>query len=83
MGDEGFLHQLSCQFRGIDYPRLMKLIDVPEEGETWWCRGEVKNKYVKDDEHYVECEIWVENEKGEKTTMGNATVVLPSRSGGE
>jgi hypothetical protein len=28
----------------------------------------------------VDCEIWLENEKGEKTTPGSATVMLPSHS---
>lgn len=51
----------------------------PAEGETWWCKGAVTNKYVEDDQHVVECEIWVENGQGEKTTPGSATVILPSK----
>jgi hypothetical protein len=27
----------------------------------------------------VDCEIWLENAKGEKTTIGSATVILPAR----
>ena len=79
IGEQGALKKLSCQFRAMDYPRLMKDVFEPQEGETCWCKGKVTTKYIKDDEHYVECEIWVENAKGEKTTPGNATVVLPSR----
>ena len=80
IGDQGDLKKFSCQFRAMDYPRMMKSLSEPqEEGETWWCKGKVTNKYVEDDEHYVECEIWVENGKGEKTTPGNATAILPSR----
>jgi len=58
----------------------MKSMTEPEEGETWWCKGTVTNKYVDGDQRMVECEIWVENGKGEKTTPGTATVVLPSRA---
>jgi len=81
MGLEGTLRKLSCQFRAMDYPRKMKTMFEPEEGDTWWCKGKVINKYVKDDEHYVECEIWVENAQGVRTTPGAATVILPSRKG--
>ncbi len=79
IGEEGTIKKLSCQFRGMDYPRLMKSKSEPQEGETWWCKGKVTNKYVEGDEHLVDCEIWVENSKGERTTPGSATVVLPSR----
>lgn len=78
IGDGGFLKKLSCQFRAMDYPRKMKDISEPDEGETWWCKGRVTNKYIDGEQHVVECEIWVENGKGEKTTQGAATVILPS-----
>jgi hypothetical protein len=81
IGDQGTLKKLSCQFRAVDWPRLMKSLTEPQEGDTWWCKGTVTNKYVEGDEHYVECDIWVENAKGEKTTPGKAVAVLPSRGG--
>ncbi|MBE0415626.1 MAG: dehydratase [Dehalococcoidia bacterium] len=68
IGEEGFLKKLGCSYRGTDHP-----------GEDLVCKGKVTNKYVEDDQHLVECEIWVENGKGEKTTPGKATVILPSR----
>ena len=80
IGEQGSLKKISCQFRAMDYPRLMKDRYEPQDGETWWCKGKVTNKYIKDDEHYVECDIWVENGKGEKTTIGSATVTLPFRA---
>lgn len=79
IGEQGTLKKFSCRFRAMDYPRLMKTTAEPQEGETWWCKGKVTKKYVEDGEHYVNCNIWVENEKGEVTTPGSATVVLPSR----
>jgi len=40
IGDEGTLKKFSCQFRAMDYPRLMKSLWEPQsEGETWWCKG--------------------------------------------
>jgi len=79
IGDNGTLKKLSCQYRGMDWPRGMKSLFEPEEGDTWWCKGKVTRKYKQDGEHYADCEIWVENAKGEKTTPGTATVVLPRR----
>ena len=80
IGEQGVLTQLACQFRGMDYPRQMKSMTEPQDGETWWCRGNVTAKYEKDGQHYVQCEIWVENGKGERTTPGTATAILPSRN---
>lgn len=80
IGEQGTLKKLSCQFRGMDYPRPMKTTTESHDGETWWCKGTVTKKYVEGNEHWVECEIWVENGKGEKTTPGSAAVVLPSQA---
>ena len=79
IGEEGFIRRFSCQFRAVDYPRLMKTMTEPQDGETWWCKGSVVKKYVEGDDHCVECDIWLENGKGEKTTTGYAMVTLPSR----
>ena len=80
IGEQGELRKLSCRYRGMDYPRKMKTMEEPQEGETWWCKGKVSKKYEDGGEHFVECEIWLENGKGEKTTTGAAVVTLPSRS---
>lgn len=79
IGEQGILKKFSCQYRAMDYPRLMKTTAESEEGETWCCKGKVTKKYVEDGEHYVECSVWAENGKGEMTTQGKATVVLPCK----
>ncbi len=79
VGDLGMLKRFSCQYRAMDYPRPMKTQAQAEEGETWWCKGKVTRKYTEGDQHMVDCEIWIENGKGEVTTPGTATVILPSR----
>ena len=81
MGEQGTLKKSSCQFRAMDWPRLMKTMTESQDGETWWCKGKVTKKYIEGDEHLVDCDIWVENGKGEVTTPGKATVALPSRGG--
>jgi acyl dehydratase len=69
MGEQGTLKKLSCQYRGMDVP-----------GDTLICKGTVTKKYVEDGHHLVDCRIWLENGKGERTTPGSATVILPSQS---
>ena len=80
MGEQGTLKTFSCQYRAMDYPRLMKTMSEPQEGETWWCKGKALNKHEDTNEHYIDLDIWLENGKGERTTRGKATVILPSRT---
>jgi acyl dehydratase len=68
IGEEGALRKLGCTYRNMNFP-----------GEDIICKGRVTRKYIKDGEHRVECEIWAENPRGEKTASGTAVVVLPSR----
>ncbi len=68
-GELGWLKKLAVQYRGMDQP-----------GSKIACRGKIAKKRIDNGEHLVECEIWIENAKGEKTTPGSATVVLPSRA---
>ncbi|MFC1974687.1 MaoC/PaaZ C-terminal domain-containing protein [Chloroflexota bacterium] len=68
IGEQGTLRKLSCKYRGMNFP-----------GEALSCKGKVTKKYVEDGEHCVECNIWAENPKGEKTVSGMAIVIMPSR----
>ena len=73
MGDDAWLWKLDCQFRKFNYV-----------GDTHWVRGTVTNKYLADgDRPAVDLEIWGENQRGERTTPGHATILLPSREFGE
>lgn len=67
IGIEGTVKKLSAQYRGLDMP-----------GSPLYCKGVVVRKYDEDDEHLVECEVWIENSDGEVTTPGSAVVALPS-----
>ena len=68
IGGRGALRKLSCSYKGMNYP-----------GEAVTCKGKVTKKYVQDGEHCVECSLWAENPKGEKTATGMAIVILPAR----
>jgi acyl dehydratase len=79
IGNEGWLQKIDTQFRAMDYPRKMKNLSGPQDGDTLYCKGKVVNKMEKEGDHIVECEIWLENSKGEVTTRGTASVMLPVR----
>ena len=70
IGERGTLKKLSAQYRGMDEP-----------GTPIYAKGVVTRTYDEAGEHVVECDIWLENQKGEKTTPGTAVVSLPSREG--
>jgi len=80
MGNQGSLKKFSCQFRAMDYPRPMKTMTEPQDGETLWCRGRITKAYHEANTFFVDCDIWIENGRGEKTTSGTSTVTLPSRN---
>ena len=72
MGDDAWLWKLDCQFRKFNYV-----------GDTHWMRGRVTRKHLADgDRPAVDLEVWGENQRGETTTPGHATVLLPSREHG-
>lgn len=68
MGDAGVLKRVRTQMRRFN---IM--------GDTTFCKGKVIRKYVKDNTPLVDIEIAAENQRGEVTTPGMATVALPSR----
>ena len=35
-------------------------------GDVLTCKGKIAEKYGKDGENLVRCELWIENQKGEK-----------------
>jgi len=69
MGDAGILKRVRTEMRRFN---IM--------GDTTFCKGKVVRKYVKDNVGLVDIEIAAENQRGEMTTPGFATVALPSRN---
>ena len=66
LGGPGALRSLQCQHRGMDYP-----------SESVICKGRVTRKYVEDGQSLADCEIWIENTRGQTTAPGQATISLP------
>ena len=61
LGDRGTLKTFEVSYRGLDVP-----------GKPYRCRG----KITKVDGRQVELEVWGEDEGGQRTTVGSATVEM-------
>jgi acyl dehydratase len=65
LGHDGRIRQISCQYRGMDFPDR-ELV----------CGGKVARKWEENGRKLVQLQIWVENDEGKKTTPGQALVEL-------
>lgn len=64
----GTLKKLAYSNRGRAFP-----------DEPYRMKGRITGKRIDGEQHLVECEIWGENQAGDRLATGSATVVLPSR----
>jgi acyl dehydratase len=72
MGDDAWLYKLDCEFRRFNFV-----------GDTQWLSGVVARKYLADGERpAIEVDLEAVNQRGELTTPGHATILLPSRERG-
>jgi len=72
MGDDAWLWKLDCEFRCFNYV-----------GDTQWLRGRVTRSYLAaGGRAAVDVELEAVNQRGELTTPGHATILLPSREHG-
>lgn len=69
MGDDGFLRRLNVRVR--DHNLL---------GDATWCKGTVTGKRVEDGKAIVSADVWCENQRGARTAVGAAEVILPTKS---
>ena len=72
MGDDAWLWKLDCEFRAFNYV-----------GDTQWLTGRVIDKVlVEGDRPAVEVALQAVNQRGQVTTPGHATILLPSHERG-
>ena len=67
-GDDAWIQKLFVEYRKMDVVN-----------KTISAKAKVTKKYEQDGKHLVDLEVWVENEQGEVTTPGRATLRLPAR----
>ena len=68
IGPQGWLRRVSYQNRGNAIP-----------GDTLTIKGKVKEKREEGGKGIVVCDVWVENQRGEQTTVGEAIAELPRK----
>ena len=68
MGDDAFIKRLRVECRRFNV-----------YGDTQYLKGKVIGKHIDNGSPLVDLEIWAENQRGEITAPGQATVLLPSR----
>ncbi len=71
MGDDGWLRRLHVQHRKFNFA-----------GDTNWLLGQVTGKEMSEEGPEVHLDVWIENQRGVKITLGSAVVLLPSREAG-
>jgi acyl dehydratase len=62
------LRKLEVRFRGFVKP-----------GDRLTCRGLVVEKPARGSDNAIECDVFIENENGDRPVAGSATVILPTR----
>ncbi len=68
VGEKGWVKKFQMEMRRMNHP-----------GDVMKLTGTVIRKYMEGDEHLLDLEVWVENERIGVTTPSTATVRLPSR----
>jgi hypothetical protein len=69
MGDDGFLKSLYCEYRRFNV-----------YGDIQFIKGKITKKYELNGEHLIDLDAWAENQRGEVTAPGRATVTLPVKA---
>ncbi len=69
IGDKGFLTFFRMEMRRMNL-----------KGDTMVFKGKVTKKYIKDNKHYVDADVWVENAReGGVSTAYTASATLPTK----
>jgi acyl dehydratase len=66
IGSEGMLTRHYTELRGNVFP-----------GDKLTFQGKVADKYIKDEEGFVEIESWAQNQNGRRVALGKTTAILP------
>lgn len=78
----GFLDEMMVRLLGEGFVRggeiSVTFIQAARPGDTVTTHGTVTSTSIVDGRERVECEVWLENGKGEKLTVGTASGFLPT-----
>ena len=73
----GYLDEMMVRLLGDGFVRggeiSVTFIQAARPGDTLTTHGTVKSTSTVDGRERVECDVWLENQKGEKLTVGTAS----------
>lgn len=79
----GYLNEMLIRAFGADYIRTgeisVSFIHRVRPGDSVTTHGKVTNSVVENGVERFECEVWLENQSGEKVTVGTAKASRPAR----
>jgi acyl dehydratase len=77
----GFLGEFLEQAGGCGAVRRFRarFVKLTWPGETITCRGQVTRVSDENGTRLVECDVWTENQEGERKLVGSAVLALPRR----
>ncbi len=77
----GYLAEFLVQAGGVGSVRRFRtrFAKLTWPGEVITCRGRVTAITDRDGERVAECEIWTENQAGERKLVGSAVLAVPRR----
>ncbi len=77
----GYLDEMLVRALGEGFVRggeiAVTFIQAARPGDTLTTRGTVTSRTAVAGGERVECEVWIENDKGEKLTIGTASGFVP------
>jgi acyl dehydratase len=77
----GYLDEMMVRLLGEGFVQggeiSVTFIQAVRPGDTLTTRGTVKSTSVVGGRERVDCEVWLENQKGEKVTVGTASGFAP------
>ena len=78
----GYLNEMMARLLGDGFVRggeiSVTFIQAARPGDTLTTHGTVKSTSLVDGRERVECEVWLENQRGEKLTVGTASGFVPA-----
>jgi acyl dehydratase len=78
----GYLDEMMVRLLGEGFVRggeiSVNFIQAARPGDTLTTHGTLKGTGIVDGRERVECEVWLENQKGEKLTVGTAIGFMPA-----
>src|SRR5919106_704287 len=73
-------HITEKRFTDDAYAHSLGMDGIIKPGAQLTCKGLIVEKHVRGSQNSIECDVFIENEHGDRPVTGSATVLLPPRA---